>query len=169
MALAITDITHYLESRKLTLVTAESCTAGLVAAMLGDCEGCGAWLDSGFVTYSIAAKQALLGVSVQLIEVHGLTSEAVARAMAKGALQVSRANVAIANTGVAGPAPGDDGTPPGTLCFAWAVHCRGDTVIHSETRQFNGDRNQVRQQASEYLISRIPHYHALSININKHD
>lgn len=165
MAFSITNITHYLESRKLTLVTAESCTAGLVAAMLGDCEGCGAWLDSGFVTYSIAAKQALLDVSAQLIETHGLTSEAVARAMAKGALRASRADVAIANTGVAGPAPGDDGTPPGTLCLAWAIHCRGEMRIYSETRQFNGNRNQVRQQASEYLISRIPHYHSLSIYI----
>lgn len=110
------DFSHYLAAQKLKLATAESCTAGLIISMLGDCEGCGAWLECGFVTYSADAKSTVLGVRPETIRQHGLTSSQVATEMVEGALKRSRGNVAIANTGVAGPDAAQDGTPAGTVC-----------------------------------------------------
>jgi nicotinamide-nucleotide amidase len=156
------QLIDYLHTQGLLLVTAESCTAGLIAAMLGDCPGCGEWLDCGFITYSIASKQTLLAVSPETIKVKGLTSEEVAIEMVLGALKNSHANVAIANTGVAGPANGDDGTPAGTVCLAWGFRSGGETLTYAETRRFEGERNNVRKQAAEYGLNRIIHYHKLS-------
>jgi PncC family amidohydrolase len=154
-------VTAYLQAQKLMLATAESCTAGLVAATLGDCPGCGEWLDCGFVTYSVASKNHLLGVQIDTINIYGLTSEEVAVEMVSGALKNSSANVAIANTGVAGPDKGDDGTPAGTVCFAWGFRDADNNKVFSETRRFQADRNEVRQAAVEYGLMRIPHYHSL--------
>jgi nicotinamide-nucleotide amidase len=153
------ELTSYLQAQKLVLTTAESCTAGLVAAMLGDCPGGGEWLDCGFVTYSVDSKYRLLGVSLETIEQKGLTSEEVAVEMAMGALRNSRANVSIANTGLAGPGKGDDGTPAGTICFAWGFREGGEILTYAETRRFEGERNTVRKLAAEYGLSRILHYH----------
>jgi nicotinamide mononucleotide (NMN) deamidase PncC len=79
--------------------------------------------------------------------------------MAEGALKASRANVAIADTGVAGPGNGEGGIPAGTICFAWAFEQDGAVRVFSETRKFDGDRNAVRQAGAEYAIGRIWHYH----------
>ncbi|HWU99243.1 MAG TPA: CinA family protein [Oxalicibacterium sp.] len=154
-------LADYLTERSLKLTTAESCTSGLIASMLGDCEGCGAWLECGFVTYSPEAKTALLGVHPETIRQHGLTSIAVAVEMAEGALRKSGTHIAIANTGVAGPDAAEDGTPPGTVCLAWA--CSNGTAMrsYSETRQFSGDRNTVRKSAARYAIERTLFYHRL--------
>lgn len=102
----------YLKNNKLVLSTAESCTAGCLVALLAAIPGTGEVLESGYVVYSPSAKKRLLGVSAETIERYGLTSEAVAREMALGALRDSDANVVIATTGVAGPAP-ESGIPPG--------------------------------------------------------
>lgn len=152
-------ISDYLDENKLRLVTAESCTAGLVAAMLGDMPGCGSWLECGFVTYSPQAKNRLLGVRFETIDKFNLTSEEVAREMAEGALRGSRANVAVSNTGVAGPSSGDGDIPVGTICFAWGFEHYGGIVVFSETRRFDGDRNAVRKAGAEYAIERILYYH----------
>lgn len=152
-------ISDYLDRHKLRLVTAESCTAGLVVAILGDMPGCGSWLECGYVTYAPEAKCRVLGVNPETIEKFNLTSEAVAREMAEGALRNSSATAAVSNTGVAGPSA-EDGIPPGTICFAWGFEHNGTTVIFSETRRFNGDRNAVRKAGAEYAIERIVHYHA---------
>ena len=153
------SVLRYLDEHSLKLVTAESCTAGLTASTLAEIPGCGSTLECAFVTYSPNAKIGVLGVKPETIERFNLTSEEVAREMAEGALRVSRANVALADTGLAGPSNGDSDIPVGTVCFAWAfVH--GDGVkTFSETRKFNGDRNEVRQAGAEYMISRIWHYH----------
>lgn len=152
-------ISDYFDEQKIRVVTAESCTAGMIAAILGDCPGCGSWFESGFVTYSPEAKSRVLGVKPETIENFDLTSEQVAREMVEGALRNSRGNVAVANTGLAGPSNGESGIPVGTVCFAWGFEHNGTVVVNCETRRFDGDRNEVRKAAAEYAIERIPHYY----------
>jgi nicotinamide-nucleotide amidase len=113
---------------RLRLVTAESCTGGLIAAVLSEVPGAADWLHGGFVTYTIEHKTAALGVPPDLIERAGVVSEAVARAMAEGALARSPADVAVSVTGAAGPAPEKDGTPVGRMHLAAAR--RGRTTMH---------------------------------------
>lgn len=151
--------TEFMDQHDLTVVTAESCTAGLIAGSLADLPGCGKWFKSGYVTYSPEAKIHILGVQKATIERFNLTSEEVAREMVQGALRLSQANVAVANTGVAGPDSGEGDIPPGTVCFAWAFRLKNDIRLFSETRHFDGDRNAVRQMAAEYAITRIPDLH----------
>jgi nicotinamide-nucleotide amidase len=127
-----------------TCATAESCTGGLVAGAITDVPGSSAWFERGFVTYSNEAKVELLGVPEATLAQHGAVSEATARAMAEGALARSRAGLAVAITGIAGPGGGSAAKPVGTVCFAWAV--RGDATI-ATTRRFDGDRFAVRRAA----------------------
>lgn len=148
----------YLQEHELKLVTAESCTAGLVASMLAEEPGSACWLECAFITYSPQAKISCLAVKQETIDQYNLTSEEVAREMAEGALRISRANAALANTGLAGPG-GDNTIPVGTVCFAWSFQEGSDVVTFSETCRFDGDRNQVRKRAAEYAIGRVWHYH----------
>jgi PncC family amidohydrolase len=148
--------TEFFDRNNLTVVTAESCTAGLIAGSLADLPGCGKWFKSGYVTYSPEAKMHILGVNQETIDRFNLTSEEVAREMVQGALRISEANVAVANTGVAGPDKGEGDIPAGTVCFAWAFRTNGNPHVYSETRHFEGDRNAVRKTAAEYAIIRIP-------------
>lgn len=153
---------RYLTDNRLKLATAESCTAGLIASMLGDYEGSGAWLECGFITYSPEAKHALLGVLPATIRQHGLTSVQVATEMAEGALKrSSNSDISIANTGVAGPDAAPDGTPAGTVCLAWSFR-NGGMQTYTEMRRFSGDRNTVRKSAARYAIERALFYHRLS-------
>ncbi len=135
--------------RGLMVTTAESCTGGLVAGALTDIAGSSAWFERGFVTYSNHAKMEMLDVAAELIESHGAVSEAVARAMAEGALVESRAQLAVAVTGVAGPGGGTRDKPVGMVCFAW-----GDEAMNlqSETMHFSGDREEVREQAVRHAL-----------------
>jgi len=132
-----------LKERGLLLVTAESCTGGWVAMEATAIPGSSDWFERGYVTYSNAAKRESLGVAEDTLVRHGAVSEETAREMALGALKHSRAQVALAITGVAGPTGGSRGKPVGTVCFAWA---QGST-ISSETRRFEGDRESVRRQS----------------------
>lgn len=142
----------FLTARQCRLSTAESCTCGLMASLLGDLPGCGQVLDTGFVTYSVEAKQRLLGVRQATIDRYGLTSEEVAREMALGALAASSAELAVANTGVADASAED---PDGTQCFAYALGGEGEPVVISETVRFEGDRMQIRQRAAAYGLGRL--------------
>lgn len=153
------SVLRYLEDNRLKLVTAESCTAGMIASTLADAPGSGQWLECAFVTYSEQAKMRCLGVKQDTIERYNLTSEEVAREMAEGALACTCANVAIADTGVAGPGPGEGGIAPGTICFAWSFDNNGKIATFTETRRFDGDRNDVRKAGTEYALKRIWHYH----------
>lgn len=153
------SVIRYLQDNHLKLVTAESCTAGMIASTLADEPGSASWLECAFVTYSEAAKMRYIGVKPETIERYNLTSEEVAREMAEGALKAADANVAIANTGVAGPGPGEGGIPPGTICFAWSFEHEGGIATFAETRRFDGDRNAARRAGSDYAIKRIWHYH----------
>ncbi len=132
-----------LKDRGLMLVTAESCTGGWVAMALTSIPGSSDWFERGYVVYSNAAKREELGVSEHTLERHGAVSEETAREMAAGALKNGRGHVALAITGVAGPAGGTPDKPVGTVCFAWA---RGSRMV-SETRRFEGDRESVRRQS----------------------
>lgn len=153
-------IAGFMQDHQLILVTAESCTAGLIAATLADVEGAGQLLDCAFVTYSPQSKQLCLSVQSDTLERYNLTSEAVAREMATGALKASSmANVAISNTGVT-----DDTDPdiaPGTQCYAWAFQPsdhHADLALFSETQQFSGDRNAIRQASALYALERLSWY-----------
>jgi nicotinamide-nucleotide amidase len=149
---------NYLNDHDLYLATAESCTAGLIAAAIGSVSGGGQVMESGYVVYSPQAKHRLLGVSANTIEEFGLTSEEVAREMASGALHDSEANVAVATTGVAGPEPMDD-IPPGTVCFAWAFATQRGPRLFSGTERFDGDRQEVIRQASSHALSALREFH----------
>lgn len=155
--------TDFLDQHDLTVVTAESCTAGLMAGSLADLPGCGKWFKSGYITYSPEAKMHILGVNQHTIDRFNLTSEEVAREMAQGVLRISEANVAVANTGVAGPDKGEGDIPAGTVCFAWAFRLHDGVRIVCETCHFDGDRNAVRQAAADYAITRIPSLYASCI------
>lgn len=125
---------------------AESCTGGLAAAALTEIAGSSAVLDRSFVTYSNEAKEELLGVSPDIIETFGAVSPACAWAMAQGALASSKAEVAVAITGIAGPDGGSDQKPVGTVVFARAR--RGEDEVAIEERLFpDADRAEVRRQA----------------------
>jgi PncC family amidohydrolase len=153
------EVVAYLEQNHLKIVTAESCTAGLIASTLAEPAGCGSWLEAAYVTYSEDTKIEALDVSEETIEQYGLTSEEVACAMAEGALKTVSANLALATTGLAGPSAGDGEVPVGTVCLAWTFKCDNGFRHFSEQAHFDGDRNQVRQAATEFALKRIPHYH----------
>jgi nicotinamide-nucleotide amidase len=132
-----------LKAANAVLAIAESCTGGWAAQVVTSVAGSSAWFDRGFVTYSNEAKQEMLGVRAETLRAHGAVSEPTAREMAHGALERSRATVAVSITGVAGPGGGTPDKPVGTVCFAWA---RGRDV-RSESRRFSGDRESVRRQS----------------------
>ena len=133
---------------ELMVVTAESCTGGLVAGAITDIAGSSAWFERGFVTYSNHAKVEMIDVPADVIEAYGAVSEEVARAMAEGALIESRAQWAVAVTGIAGPGGGTREKPVGMVCFAWA-DAEGAT---SETMRFDGDRARVREQSVRHAL-----------------
>ncbi len=137
------------ENRALgrTVALAESCTGGLVAAALTEIPGSSAVLDRGFVTYSNEAKHESLGVSNDIIDTFGAVSIACAWAMAQGAIRVSRADVAVAVSGIAGPDGGSEFKPVGTVVFARAV--RGSDELLAEERFLDGTtRAEIRHQAA---------------------
>lgn len=113
--------------RHVSLVTAESCTGGLLASLLTDVEGCAHAYERGFVTYTDASKHELLGVSQSLLATHGAVSAPVAQAMALGALAASKGDVSLSITGFAGR--GADGDEPGLVYFGLAGHGRATTVV----------------------------------------
>ena len=134
----------------LMIAAAESCTGGMVAAAITDVPGASAVFDRSVITYSNDAKIELLGVREATISRWGAVSQQVAREMAKGALRRSRADVAIAVTGIAGPSGGTDRKPVGLVWFAVATHTG---LVRTERRVFGfGDRNFVRLKATETAL-----------------
>jgi len=131
--------------KKMLLATAESCTGGLIAASLTDIAGSSDVVDRGFVTYSNEAKEAMIGVPTDLIAAHGAVSREVALAMAAGAIEHSRAGIAIAVTGVAGPGGGTATKPVGLVWFGLAM--RGDPPTAERRLFVNHGRASVRLAA----------------------
>jgi nicotinamide-nucleotide amidase len=136
-------------ARGWLLATAESCTGGWAAQAVTAVPGSSAWFDRGFVTYSNEAKTDMLGVERGVLGHFGAVSEETVRAMAEGALRNSRAQAALAISGVAGPGGGSDSKPVGTVCFAWAL--TGEPT-RTATRRFDGDRRAVRMQSVDYAF-----------------
>ena len=131
--------------RGLKVVTAESCTGGLVAAALTAIAGSSDVVDRGFVTYSNEAKHEMLGVALDTLEKHGAVSEPVARAMARGALTHSLSDISVSVTGVAGPGGGSAEKPVGLVHFAAA---RPGFDLIAERHVFPGDRDGIRRFAT---------------------
>jgi nicotinamide-nucleotide amidase len=141
-----------LQETRQVVATAESCTGGWIAKAFTDVAGSSQWFIEGFVTYSNASKMRRLGVPRGLLEKRGSVSEAVARAMAKGALKRAQAQVAVAVTGIAGPDGAVPGKPVGTVWLAWAMR-RSDAVrIATQLRHFRGNREVVRRKTVQAAL-----------------
>lgn len=138
-----------LKKRGLKLATAESCTGGWIAQAVTAVAGSSGWFERGFVTYSNDAKRELLGVRARTLSRHGAVSEATAREMAAGALARSRAQVAVAVTGIAGPGGGTRRKPVGTVCFAWS---RKRRAPESVVKHFRGSREGIRRQSVAFAL-----------------
>jgi len=141
-----------LRERGEKLATAESCTGGLIAAACTSVAGSSDWFERGFVTYSNEAKGESLGVPAALIATHGAVSEPVVHAMVEGALVHSRAQWAVAVTGIAGPGGAVPGKPVGTVWLALAHRAR---VLMVERLQFDGNRTAVREQTVQRALQRL--------------
>jgi nicotinamide-nucleotide amidase len=137
--------------KELKLVTAESCTGGMISASCTDLAGSSNWFERGFVTYSNDAKTELLDVEARLLRRAGAVCEGVARAMVLGALAHSHAQVAVAVTGVAGPTGGSPAKPVGTVWFGFAVP--GQVI--TEKCHFAGDRAAVRNATVQHALARL--------------
>lgn len=138
------ELLDFLRERQLMLATAESCTGGMIAGTLTEVAGSSDVVDRGFVTYSNEAKQDMLGIPPALIREHGAVSEAVAVAMAEGALRNSRADIAVSVTGVAGPGGGTDTKPVGLVHIACAR--RGKATVHQRHVFADRGRGWIRQE-----------------------
>ena len=140
-----------LKAHGMKLVTAESCTGGGVAQAITMISGSSAWFDRGFVTYSNTAKEEMLGVSPDTLEQHGAVSEQTVREMVDGALQYSRAQVALSVSGVAGPTGGTPEKPVGMVWFAWGTNNSVQAVCH----QLTGDRDAVRAKSVQIALQGV--------------
>lgn len=140
-----------LKARGMKLATAESCTGGGIAQAVTRISGSSAWFDRGFVAYSNEAKEEMLGVSPETLEKYGAVSEATVREMAEGALQYSRAQIALSVSGIAGPTGGTPEKPVGTIWFAWASSDSVQTACH----HLDGDRDAIRVKAVRIALSGV--------------
>jgi nicotinamide-nucleotide amidase len=141
---------HALRANHQSLVTAESCTGGWIAKMVTDIPGCSEWFDSGLAAYSYEAKQALLGVRIEILMEYGAVSQEACIEMVSGALIRSGATIAVAVTGIAGPTGGTAEKPVGTVWIGWK---RRGGYPHAELFHFDGDRDAVRRQTVATAIN----------------
>ncbi len=148
---AVERLATALAARGERIATAESCTGGLIAAACTARAGSSDWFERGFVTYSNEAKTEILGVDASLIAAHGAVSEEVARAMVAGALAHSRATLAAAVTGIAGPGGAVPGKPVGTVWLAWGRA----GAVQAERLQLPGDRDAVRGATVAMALLRL--------------
>ncbi|MGH9846326.1 MAG: CinA family protein [Blastocatellia bacterium] len=141
-----------LKTRKLMLVTAESCTGGGVGEAVTRAPGSSDWFERGFITYTYISKREMLGVKRSTLDKFGAVSEQTARDMAAGALKNSHAQVAVSVSGTAGPSGGTRDKPVGTVCFAWT---RKNGGMVSATRHFKGNRQAVRRRSVEHALKGV--------------
>jgi nicotinamide-nucleotide amidase len=137
-------------AQSLKIATAESCTGGLIAGLLTEIPGSSDVMDRGFVTYSDQAKEEMLGVPGAMIRQHGAVSEAVARAMAEGAIRNSTAQLSVAVTGIAGPGGGTDEKPVGLVHIAAAR--AGEATLYRECRFGDIGRSEIRLKSVETAL-----------------
>ncbi|KTD10742.1 Competence-damage inducible protein CinA [Legionella gratiana] len=151
----IEEIASVLKKNNWQLVTAESCTGGLIASYLTEISGSSVWFERGFVTYSNLAKEEQLSVPSGLIEKYGAVSEPVAQAMAVGALRHSAGQVAVSVTGIAGPDGGSIEKPVGTVCFGWVAE---DMLPKTLKKHYPGNRQEIRLAACQEALLGILSY-----------
>jgi nicotinamide-nucleotide amidase len=149
-----TQLGAALKGRGLMVATAESCTGGGIAEAITAIPGSSAWFDCAFVTYSYEAKTSMLGVLRDTLVDFGAVSEETAREMVEGAISRSRAQVAVAVTGIAGPDGGMPDKPVGTVWFAWKFPKK---PIISEVCHFTGGRSSVRNQTISHALNKLLH------------
>jgi nicotinamide-nucleotide amidase len=140
------EVGVWLAARDERLATAESCTAGWIAKAVTDVAGSSEWFIGGIASYADAAKTALLGVPAALLKKEGAVSQAVVEAMARGALERTGADRAVAVSGIAGPAGGTPEKPVGTVWFAWARRDGDEIRIKTRLEHYQGDREGIRRQ-----------------------
>lgn len=140
----------------LQVVTAESCTGGLLAAQMTNLAGSSRWFKCGYITYSAEEKTNTLDVKTNTLTTHGAVSAATARAMTRGAMQRGDADLNVAITGVAGPGPDATGILPGTVWIAW--RSSNGALDHALCYQFSGDREAVRKAAVAHAITGLLGY-----------
>jgi len=146
---------HHLLSSNATVAVAESCTGGWIAKCITDVPGSSQWFDSGYVTYSNAAKNRELGVRNETLDQQGAVSEATVREMAVGALYRTGADISVAVSGIAGPGGATQGKPVGTVWFALALR-RGQAVeTVARVKFFKGDRESVRRKAVQFALQLV--------------
>lgn len=146
---------HTLIAKGHKIATAESCTGGWIAQAITEIPGSSAWFDRGFVTYSNNAKVQMLGVNPQTLAEHGAVSAEIAQQMAAGALANSKADWAVAVTGIAGPDGGSEEKPVGTVYVAWQSKAGFSKV---ERLQLSGNRHQIRRQTAIRAIEGVLEY-----------
>ncbi len=151
---SLEDVTARLAALGHTVSSAESCTGGLLAAELTRLPGSSQWFETGYVTYSDAAKQQLLNVNPTTLRHYGAVSEETVREMALGALIAAKSDYALAISGIAGPTGGSEAKPVGTVWFALATKQR----IWAKMQHFTGDRDQVRSQAVQFALLLLQRY-----------
>ena len=149
---AVLALAQALRDAGLRVASAESCTGGLIAAAGTSVAGSSDWFERGFVTYSNEAKTEMLGVGAAPIATHGAVSEQVARAMAEGALTHSRADLAVAVTGIAGPGGATPGKPVGTV---WLAIARRASATRCELLNLGGEREAIRERTTQHALQRL--------------
>jgi nicotinamide-nucleotide amidase len=148
-------VAEALRVNDMRLVTAESCTGGMIAAEITSFPGCSEWFEGGFVTYRLSAKERMIGVRRETLDAYGAVSEPTAREMAEGALLASDAAISVSVTGVAGPDGGNLLTPVGTVWFGWAVRTPDPLCVQTSRHEFSGDREEVRAQAVRIALEGV--------------
>lgn len=141
-----------LRAQGMMLATAESCTGGGVAAAATEIPGSSAWFERGFVTYSNDSKVELLGVRPATLEAHGAVSELTVREMAEGALRQSKAQIALAVSGIAGPGGGSITKPVGTVWLAWSLR---DGPTRAQLHYLQGSRSEIRRQTVRLALQGV--------------
>ena len=142
-------------ARAIKIATAESCTGGLISGAITEVAGSSAWFDRGFVTYTPEAKMEVLDVRKETINGFGVVSEETAREMALGAISHSKAILAVAVTGVAGPTGATEKTPLGTVCFGFAFKTEKAICTESATQCFKGGRTEVREATVAFALKTL--------------
>ena len=150
----VDEVSRRLENLSLTLVTAESCTGGMIAAAMTARPGASQVFDRGFISYTDQSKAELLGVPDDVIEKHGAVSAKTAIAMARGALRHSHADIALSVTGIAGPDGGTKEKPVGLVYIGYAFR-QEDHLVHSAEHRFTGNRSEIRQKTVDAALNHI--------------
>lgn len=151
----LVKLAEKLTASKKRIAMAESCTGGMVAAAITTLPGSSSWFECSFVTYSNEAKEKMLGVNTNTLVLHGAVSEQVVREMAQGAVVNSRADYAIAISGIAGPGGGTESKPVGTVWFGFAKRGMNGFEVNAECEHFSGTRDQVREAARDHALEHL--------------